>query len=120
MKFSGIIITLSTFYLTVTNAKALNKSVKGVVVGATVSSSDVASGFSKKDDKNSQQQLSVVDVLGDGGDANDHLGPTTWWGIPLERMPGLQEDITKLNSLLEDVAKDEYTNSDPQTYEKVR
>jgi len=33
-------------------------------------------------------------------------------------MPGLQEDITKLNSLLEDVAKDEYINSDPQTYEK--
>ena len=43
----------------------------------------------------------VEAVLGDGGGIVGNQGPTTWWGIPLDRMPGLQADIDKLNGLLE-------------------
>lgn len=53
----------------------------------------------------------VTAILGEGTVQNNQ-GPTTWWGIPLDRMPGLQADIDKLNGLLEEIVKAE----DPKVY----
>lgn len=58
----------------------------------------------------------VEAVLGDGGGIVGNQGPTTWWGIPLDRMPGLQADIDKLNGLLEEIVKAE----DPKVYQMYR
>jgi hypothetical protein len=56
----------------------------------------------------------VAAVLGDVTLEKTHgQGPTTWWGIPLDRMPGLQADIDKLNGLLEEIVKAE----DPKVYQ---
>ena len=110
MKFSGLVLALYSIVV-VAQAKAdIPKNAKGSANVGKASGADTSPTVPSKE--------RVAEVLGDGGDANEHMGPTTWWGIPLERMPGLQDDITKLNSLLEDVAKDEYESSDPETYKK--
>ena len=66
---------------------------KGSSLGGASSSSSAASVASVSS--------AAGDVLGGRGGSGPNEGPTTWWGIPLDRLPGLQADVDLLNGLLE-------------------
>lgn len=109
MKFS-LPVTLLFTYL----ASTASKSAPSAPKASPAASSSAASSASSSSPKISSISQ-VAQVLGDGGELVDHNGPTTWWGIPLDRLPGMEEDIAMLNGLLEEIAESE----DSATHAKV-
>ncbi|GMI18631.1 hypothetical protein TrLO_g13459 [Triparma laevis f. longispina] len=110
MKFS-LPVTLLFTYL----ASTASKSAPSAPKASPAASSSAASSASSSSPKISSTSQ-VAQVLGDGGELVDHNGPTTWWGIPLDRLPGMEEDIAMLNGLLEEIAESE----DSATHAKYR